>query len=352
MYLFAQVVFVVTLLFSNICIAIADDDAEKARYDLIEQTQARIQTLERQMNEGTKGREEPLVEASGVENEALVESVEIAPDVPKPWIEAQKAEAIIEKEVIQDNGLRPEHAFEMGTEVSYITYKEPDVAVEESGPFAGLYAVYNFHPLEAVTWPVDVFHIDLHLNGGSVDYEGSGEIDDIGNYLLESRLWMGKDLKLSSMLRLTPYAGIGYRWLYDDSGGKVSTTGALGYDRQSQYLYVPIGGELMVTMPDGWRLSLNGEYDHLVEGKQTSYFSEFVGFADLENKQEKGYGIRGSIKLVKMASGVNYVIEPYIRYWHIQDSTVNTSVGSAFILSGYEPENTSTEIGGRLGMQF
>ena len=37
-----------------------------------------------------------------------------------------------------------------------------------------------------------------------------------------------------------PFLGLGYRWLYDDSGGLVSSTGHIGYDRPVSYTHLTL----------------------------------------------------------------------------------------------------------------
>ncbi len=130
-----------------------------------------------------------------------------------------------------------EQELKFGTEISHITYKEPDFGVSEKGMFFGVYANYVYRP----EWFVNYLSLDGHAAIGVVDYKGSGEIDNIDDYLMEPRVLVGKSLDLADNSRLTPYLGFGYRYLYDDLGGMVSSTGAAGYDRRSQYIYLPLG---------------------------------------------------------------------------------------------------------------
>jgi hypothetical protein len=243
------------------------------------------------------------------------------------------------------------HQFEVGAEVSYIKYEEPTVDVEEKGVMGGLYGGYTFRP-EWADEPINVFHLDGHMNYGQVDYEGSGTIDNVDDFLVEPRAWVGKDLAVGDSTRVTPYAGIGYRLLYDALGGTISSTGAAGYDRRSQYLYAPVGVDVSTKLNEEWRIGFTAEYDFFIQGWQTSYLSDINGYADLENDQEEGYGVRGSINLVKTMEKFNLVISPYARYWNIEDSEIATSTGSIFRVTGFEPENESLETGLRVGVEF
>jgi len=66
--------------------------------------------------------------------------------------------------------------------------------------------------------------------------------------------WVGRSVSLS------PYVGVGYRYLYNDVRGSTST-GAIGYRRESNYIYEPIGLTARFLLGDRWVLAptLEGE---------------------------------------------------------------------------------------------
>ena len=141
-----------------------------------------------------------------------------------------------------------------------------------------------------------------------------------------------------------PFLGLGYRWLYDDSGGLVSSTGHIGYDRQSQYLYLPLG--IITRFTD--ELTFKGQYNYFISGKQTSYLSTFsASCGDVENNQNDGYGFDAvfDYSLEKDIS-----IYGFYRYWDIEDSDPNTVVCAGSLLTAKEPQNTTTETG--IGIAF
>jgi hypothetical protein len=247
-----------------------------------------------------------------------------------------------------------ENGFDLRAELSYIKYEEPSIAVEEKGAMYGIYGAYNVRPKEdnPLKGFIDVYHLDAHADYGALDYDGSGTVNDIGNYMFEPRFWIGKDLPLGVNSRITPYAGIGYRFLYDDGGGNITTTGASGYDRRSQYLYAPVGMEAKIATHSDWQVGLTAEYDAFIRGWQDSYLSDVAGYADIHNTQRKGYGLRGSMMLEKHTPAFDIEIGPYIRYWNIGRSNIATSHGSAVTFTGFEPANKSTEIGGQAGVRF
>lgn len=235
----------------------------------------------------------------------------------------------------------PRHSWDLGTEISYIKYEEPDV-MEEKGVMWGVLGSYTYRE----NW---MLKADGKFSYGQVDYENSGTMDNIDDYMLEFRGLGGYDFPVLKATILTPYIGFGYRYLNDDSSGMTTSTGALGYERESNYYYSPIGIETITELENGWSIGVTFEYDYFWKGIQKSS----LGGIELENDQNDGYGLRGSIKFQKKGEKVDYVIEPFIRYWDIEDSEVSPITWSGYVLGyGYEPENNSTEIGIKFVAKF
>ncbi len=236
----------------------------------------------------------------------------------------------------------------MGTEVSHITYKEPGV-MQEKGVFYGVFGNLTFKPEGAAYF----LALDGHFNYGQVDYEGTGTLDNVDDFLIEPRMLGGWVFDFSESVHLSPYSGLGYRFLYDDLGSMYTSTGAAGYDRLSQYVYLPFGLSLDVSLTSKWQIGFNAEYDLFLRGWQESYLSDIAGFSDLKNTQDSGYGVRGQIDIKYKTDMFNILVSPYIRYWNIDDSDVATATYAGVVqFSGYEPHNTSTEIGAKLGVEF
>lgn len=252
------------------------------------------------------------------------------------------------------------HQFEVGTQISRIAYREPGAGMSSKGMAYGLFGVYNYRmPGEYLAARIlNVYHLDLNFDFGQMEYTGSGRVDNIVDVIIEPRIWVGKDFVFAQDSRCTPYVGLGYRYLMDNFGGKITSTGHYGYDRRSQYLYIPAGIEWTLVPAYGWELKLNGEYDLFLHGWQTSYIHQVPTgtpgetYPDLDNDQTRGYGLRGSVDLIKKGDKMNYVVSPYVRYWNIRQSRVQTASNQFGTIEGYEPANTSLAIGARLGVQF
>ena len=78
-------------------------------------------------------------------------------------------------------------------------------------------------------------------------------------------------------------------------------------------------------------------------------FAKGYGYYDIENDQDRGYGLRGSLIIQKKTEKVNFVIAPFVRWWEIKESEITTDPGGT---SWYEPKNNSVEGGGRLAIKF
>ncbi len=227
------------------------------------------------------------------------------------------------------------HSLEVVAEVSAITYKEPGL-MKESGAMVGIGGSYTYR--ENV-----MFKVDGVFKYGQVDYDGSTQsgtpvqANGIDNYLLEIRVTGGYDF-LVSTTTITPYIGLGNRYLVDNAD-----TIPNGYQRESNYLYSPIGITTKTALDNGWFIGVTMEYDFFWSGVQKSYLSDVDSrIGDVENDQHNGYGLRASL----IFQNSTFVIEPFFRYWNIEDSDAAfiTALGRPIAI-GIEPENNSTEIG-------
>ena len=243
------------------------------------------------------------------------------------------------------------HVWELGSEISHITYKEPDV-MKEKGTLYGVAA--SFTARDELMSKLFMFKIEGRGSWGEVDYENSGTIDGIDDYLLEFRGLGGYSCYVSKKMLITPYFGFGYRYLNDDMSGHTSSTGAAGYKRESNYYYSPMGIETIAELSNGLRLRLMLEFDLFWTGEQKSHLSAAdSALGDLENDQDSGYGARGSLSLEMRTDRLDLSIEPFIRYWKITDSEKAAVIYGGIVVGyGIEPKNNSTEIGGRFSARF
>ena len=237
--------------------------------------------------------------------------------------------------------------WEIGTELSYIKYEEPDV-MDETGTMFGIVGSYIYRDN-------GMFKAEGKWSYGQVDYDGQLQdgtpytISGIDDYMLEIRGLAGYDFSVLKTITVTPYVGFGYRYLNDDT-----SIDAAGYERESNYFYSPIGIEAINNLKDGWSLGAKVEFDIFWAGIQKSHISDIAaGLNDIKNDQEDGYGVRGSIKIQKEGDKIDFLIESFLKYWNIGESkTSDITYNGSYIGYGYEPKNNSIEIGGKLAVKF
>jgi hypothetical protein len=226
----------------------------------------------------------------------------------------------------------------LGLTISGYQYKEPSLdAVINSAlvgiDYTGTYAFGNDWFIRA----------DARYAYGSAKYTGSGTQSNIPYSYYDLRGLFGYDFSFSELggFVLAPYAGIGYRYLFDNQAGQ-TTSGANSYNRSSNYMYLPIGVTHRMTINDVHKLETAFEYDYLIQGTQVSHLSQAAPYLpDVTNQQFRGYGLR----LSSMYQFSEWSVGPYITYWNIQNSNVVTqpiTVGkTVYRLSAQEPANTT-----------
>ena len=124
---------------------------------------------------------------------------------------------------------------DIGVTASGYKYVEDDI-MSLKGPLLGVDYAVNF-PI-ARSWFIKG---NFRYEGGKVDYEsnGTGSAENQTTWYLEPRLLAGYTFSFGAHA-LSPYAGFGFRYLYHDGRGTTST-GHIGYRRESRYFYLPLG---------------------------------------------------------------------------------------------------------------
>ena len=217
--------------------------------------------------------------------------------------------------------------WEIGPEVSYFRYDEPGT-MKDTGVLYGVAGAYTRYRENRL------FRIEGEFCFGLVDYEGSLDdatpytMENCRDYLLNLRLLWGRSWEAGDWdSRLC--AGLGYRALNDDSSHDPS-----GYDRQSNYLYLPVGLKTYHELADHWQIGLGGELDLLLLGIQ---FSGIYEDGVLTNVQWPGFGARASVELRHKAKPADLALAPFVQYWWVDDSNVSDG--------WYEPRNHTLQYG-------
>lgn len=246
-----------------------------------------------------------------------------------------------------------ETSYELGVYASSVKYEEPDF-MENEGYMGGIFGAITVRKDDMGNWP-NMYQFEGDIGYGQVDYTSgaTGSIDGIDDWKFETRYFVGYDIPMGTDLLVTPYAGLGYRYLNDDSSGMASTTGAYGYERESNYVYLPIGVQFRKEISSEWEIGASFEFDWLLYGKQISHLED-VGpaYGQLKNEQTDGYGARGSFRVIRRGETFDFLVEPFVRWWDIEDSDTSIGCGTVFCVYGYEPKNESLEAGAKMGVIF
>ncbi|MDX2028705.1 MAG: hypothetical protein SFW62_08720 [Alphaproteobacteria bacterium] len=212
-----------------------------------------------------------------------------------------------------------------------------------------------------ITFAKDYFATaDVRYAFGEVDYSsnGTGTLDNLWDDFVEARALVGRDFVFSEFLgfpqfSVSPYTGFGYRFLYNDLRGTTSTNHS-GYRRENEMIYIPIGVKPRWRLNANSRLTSTLEVDIMLDGQQTSYFSDISpGEPDVRNQQDSGVGLRADI----MYEYGQWSVGPFVNYWNIDDSQVKISNSPGSICGGspcswIEPANNTLEAGIKFKYHF
>ncbi|MCP4672469.1 MAG: autotransporter outer membrane beta-barrel domain-containing protein [Desulfobacula sp.] len=248
----------------------------------------------------------------------------------------------------------PKHSFGIGLEYMYFDYEEENGDfMEEDGPMYGVIIDYTYHGDDNLMFKFSLEYAaddDVEYDGGYQD--GTPLKADTDTWLVESRVLFGSDISNpSSETIITPFIGIAYRYWNDD----LQAIG--GYERETEYWYTPIGVKTVSPLFGKWTWGINAEYDLFWGGKVKGHLSDVhPAYNDPEVDQDggDGYGVRFSLQFKReITKGCALSIEPYIRYWDIDESERVTLTDDGFpYATVFEPENETTTFGLRLRLVF
>jgi len=236
-------------------------------------------------------------------------------------------------------GLATRMGWEIGGQVARYRYEEPNVMWLKGNRLGATGAYTVAKPNRAYA------RIELRLSNGELDYQGSGTLNNVPDQLFEARALAGRDYGMGGTMAWSPYVGFAFRYLYNDLRG-ITSTGAIGYRRDSSYFYLPLGVTLRMRLGEEWVLAPQLEYDAFVHGVQRTYLSDTSsGFSDVTNQQRRGRGYRAQL----MFEGRRWAFGPWMHYWNVKDSDIQPIAPG---LGGLEPANWTRESGVELRYRF
>jgi len=237
-------------------------------------------------------------------------------------------------------GLATRSGWEIGGLLTHYQYEEPNFMWLKGDRLGvtGAYTVASANRAFA--------RFEARASFASLDYQGSGTMSGVPDHLYEVRGLAGRDYRLGSTMAWSPYAGFAFRYLYNDLRGTTST-GAIGYRRDSSYFYVPLGVTLRMQLGSDWAMAPQVEYKGFIHGVQRTYLSDtgIPGFGDVTNQQRQGSGYRVQL----MFEGRRWSFGPWLDYWDIKDSDVQQIAPG---IVGMEPANWTREAGVELRYRF
>jgi hypothetical protein len=196
---------------------------------------------------------------------------------------------------------------------------------------------------------------ELIYDGGSQDGEIKFKVSCREDFYQEHRLLYG--VVVSSVM---PYVGLGFRGLfnrindYNFPEGKV----IYGYDRNSAYVYIPLGIMFSFDLSEHCNFRLNPEFDLFLVGRQITGLDVKGNGKCLVNHLYGGYGFRASGRISEKI-GKNFALffEPFVKYWDIDESEKEyyyvEDKDRKMKLKGYfEPKNNTMEYGAKVGITF
>jgi len=235
---------------------------------------------------------------------------------------------------------------ELGYQLIHVFYDES--VMDEEGFLNGVFAGY-VHRFDGGA----MLALEGEFFAGGLDYDGQylngiPVTADTDDYLVQFRGLAGWDFALGTWT-VTPYIGLGWRYWNNE----INAVG--GYEREIRYLYAPLGVRAMVSPAPKWIFGLSGEYDLFLDGRVDANLSDVgPGYEDVTLDQDfgSGYGLRASAFAAYAFERMTLRLEPFIRYWDIDESDPDTGATPLGNVRWVEPENTTTILGTRLSLRF
>ncbi len=242
--------------------------------------------------------------------------------------------------------------FEVGGELFDYSYRERDggaTIVRDDGTFGGITGTY----VETIGsgW---FLKARLTLGWGSVDYssDDGSRLDGVPQDFGQLELLAGRDFAVGAVT-LTPYAGVGARVLNDNSGGRMTSDGLAGYDREVSYGYWPVGVTARLPLGKRATLTLSGQANFVTNGEAVSRFSELdpdVPDVKLDLPSGTGWELTAAVSLPVGSSRIS--VGPFARGWQIDRSRSAILADAEGAIELFEPKTRTVAVGLRAAFAF
>jgi len=256
------------------------------------------------------------------------------------------------------------YSWQIKPEIFYYNYFEKDIMQIESMHYGVWLSFSSYGGLPFTSSRLTNFILKGEMSGlyGSSDYSGhgsqevrNGTINNVPQYIVELRGLFGYNLLSNNSIFISPYSGIGFRYLNWNGKDRTTSTELAVCVRESNYYYSPIGIEISSDLNEQWTFMSSIEYDYFWHGKQISHASQMPGAysTDLINRQRNGYGLRCLLELQKKGTKKDLSLGLFTRYWNIDKSDYGQFYRRGILRTeGVEPKNSTVEIGVKFGWEF
>ncbi len=239
--------------------------------------------------------------------------------------------------------------FEIGPEIFRYEYEEPGLMTLK-GTMLGIDARWFWTgPRVRPTGQRDALLFGVHgrYAAGEADYDGQlldeantpYQVSGIDSTSYELRLLAGYAPQKTEDRFTALLIGFGYRFKDDDSSFDPA-----GYLRESTYRYIPIIFKHQWSTSERHSWIFQFEYSLFISGEHVTDLSSSDG-PRLPKTQNNGLGWRASAGWLGQSERFEWVVEPFVRYWDIDDSEVVRVTDGRQVFEFIEPANRTWEFG-------
>lgn len=222
-------------------------------------------------------------------------------------------------------------------------YKEPDIAIRDSGILLGVNYAYR-NVFESLFYEANFEYLQGVTRYEGFSFTGQPASFDQSNRIGMAQLWLGVPRSaVWGHWSVMPKVGFLFRYLIDaddPAGGD--------YERRQQYLALPLG--LDVFCPTSHGLFVFQIYvPVLFRGKNTTVLTDVGASNDATVDQDDGNGFHVGLDYIR---GL-WTVGGFWRMWYVGDSDTAISQLPANPPSGFlEPRNETLSLGLKVGVAF
>ncbi|ETO18010.1 hypothetical protein [Vogesella urethralis] len=225
---------------------------------------------------------------------------------------------------------------------NYLDYESGEKFMQENSMMTSIIGEANLYFNEDATiW------VSGRYAKGKSDYTGAytnGVYGDLKVKGINRESWeiqtiLKHEFNIESLGSFTIGPGLGLRHLKDS----LDQASSGGYTRKNDLSYAIISISKEFDNKGIFKITPSVAYKKIIKGKQHSAIEEGV-----DNIQKNGYGFDINLAIEKKIYQRSLYVTPFYRFWKIKRSDPAIFRSSTV----FEPENTTKEVGLKIGIQF